>query len=51
MLTYQKLQQSVIHYFSNPLICLLFGIVLGMFATDYFWLDVFKHLDQFIVCP
>ena len=50
MSNYQKLQQSVIYHFSNPLICLLFGIVLGMFATDYFWLDVFRHLDEIIVC-
>lgn len=32
------------------LICFLFGIVLGMFATDYFWLDVLKHLDEITVC-
>lgn len=46
----EKRQLSVIQYFSHPLICLLFGIVLGMFATDYFWLDVFRHLDEIIVC-
>lgn len=51
MSNYQKLQQSVIHHFFNPSICLLFGIVLGMFVTDFFWLDVFKHLDEIIVCP
>ncbi|WP_283090829.1 hypothetical protein [Shewanella sp. M16] len=32
------------------LICFLLGIVLGMFATDFFWLDVLKHLDEIIVC-
>ena len=46
----EKRQLSVIQYFSDPLFCLLLGIVLGMFATDFFWLYVLKHLDEITVC-
>ncbi|AEH14030.1 hypothetical protein Sbal117_2319 [Shewanella baltica OS117] len=33
------------------LIYLLLGIVLGMLVTDFFWLEVLKHLDEITVCP
>ena len=32
------------------LICFLLGIVLGIFVTDFVWLDVLKYLDEIIVC-
>lgn len=32
------------------LIYFLLGIALGMFVTDFFWIEVLKHLDEITVC-